>query len=172
MEARTLVIGLGNPILGDDGVGWRVADLVERDLGRREDLAVVRVGVGGLRLMEMMVGWDRAVIVDAIDTGTAPAGTVTTVPLPGLRDPGAGHTASPHDVSLAAALALGRTLGAPLPAEITVVAIEASPNLEFSDHLSPPVGAAVPRAAAAVWSVIGREGVVPRRTEETGHGVT
>ena len=90
---RTLVLGLGNSILGDDGVGIQVA--------ARAREALVGSGVevdeehrGGLRLMERLVGYDRAVIVDAIVTGRNPPGTVvrlTTDDMPTL------HSSSAHD---------------------------------------------------------------------------
>lgn len=150
-----IVIGLGNPILGDDGVGWRVTDAVERLLRRTPaDTDVDRVSVGGLGLMERLVGYDHAVIVDAVRTGRAPVGSVRRLPLSALADPTAGHTASAHDVSLATALAAGRSLGAHLPKHITVVAVEIPEADEFSDQLSPDVAAAVPFAATLALQAI------------------
>ena len=71
---RTIVVGLGNPVLGDDGVGWRVADEVEGRLhAAREcrtkipDVEIERLGVGGLRLMECLTGYEAAILVDAAE---------------------------------------------------------------------------------------------------------
>ncbi len=164
--ARTLVLGLGNPILGDDGVGWEVVDAVEALLvtGARSDgllparlrggVEVDRLSLGGLRLMERLIGYDRTIIVDAIATGRAPAGTVRVWRLAELPDPAQGRLASPHDSSLAAALALGRELGARLPREPWIVAVEAAPVMDFGEGLSPPVRDAVPRAAAEVIGLL------------------
>jgi hydrogenase maturation protease len=109
MTATTLVVGLGNPILGDDGVGWRVA---ERVLGRLDDpdVAVLCLSLGGLALMEHLVGYRRVMIVDAMATG-APAGTLHWLDAPDRGELGVQHTASVHDLSLASALAMGRELG-------------------------------------------------------------
>lgn len=160
--ARVLVLGLGNPILGDDGVGWQVAGAVEALLatGPRSDgvlparlrgrVEVDRLSLGGLRLMERLIGYDRAIIVDAIATGLAPLGTVRARRLAELPDPAQGRLASPHDSSLAVALAVGRELGARLPREPWIVAVEAAPGMDFGEGLSPPVRDAVPRAAAEV----------------------
>ena len=60
----TLVVGLGNPILGDDGVGWRVID--ELDELEHDDASLQQACVGGVSLMELLVGYRRAIIVDAI----------------------------------------------------------------------------------------------------------
>ena len=146
---RSLVIGLGNPILGDDGVGWRVAeDLGQIVAAEALTIEVDSLAVGGLSLMERMVGYDRVVVVDAIRMGTAPIGAVTLFPFRDLPDPGAGHLSSGHDATLATALAAGRALGAELPDEsqIWIVAVEAETVYDFSQELTPPVEAAIPRA--------------------------
>ena len=65
---KTLIVGLGNPILTDDGVGVKVAYAVEEALSPNipENLTVTEASVGGLRLMELMVGYDRVILIDAI----------------------------------------------------------------------------------------------------------
>lgn len=181
---RVLVLGLGNPILGDDAVGWRVAEEVARrvagaaaegalDAAAREAGGGVEAAdgsaapaaevdcaaVGGLSLMERLVGYRRAVLVDAIHGTGQPVGSVTRFRLEALADPSAGHTTSVHDTSLLTALAMGRRLGAELPEEVTVVAIEAQQVFDFSESLTPAVAAAVPRAAALVMEILGAAGV-------------
>lgn len=148
MRASTLVVGLGNPILGDDGVGWRVAHNIEERL-TTNNVEVACLALGGVALMERLVGYRRAIIIDAITTG-APPGKVLCVPLEELPNPAAGHTASSHDTSLATALSLGRKLGAQLPDEVWVVAVEAERLFEFSAGLSPAVAAAALEAAGWV----------------------
>ena len=174
MVERTLVVGLGNPILGDDGVGWRVVDEVERRMRPGAAVVVERAALGGLSLMERMVGYPRAVIVDAVHAGAA-VGTVHRCRLAELGDPSAGHTTSTHDVSLATALALGRAVGAAVPDEIEVVGIEVPPQYDFSDTLSPAAAAAVPRAATMVLECVcsGRATVSSQelRQEGASHGV-
>lgn len=148
---KTLVVGLGNPILGDDGVGWRVAEEVRR---LRPSLEVDCLALGGLSLMERLVGYDRAIIVDAIHTGHGRTGTVTTCPLSDLPDQSAGHTTAVHDLSLPTALSLGRQMGAQLPEEITIVGIEAERVYDFSEELSTAVQEAIPVAVTAVLAAI------------------
>jgi hydrogenase maturation protease len=151
-----LVVGLGNPVLGDDGVGWKVADLVERSVRCcASPVEVDCVGLGGVALMERLIGYDEVVLVDAICTGRWPVGTVRRLPFDELADPLEGYSASAHDASLACALRLGRDLGARIPTRIVVVAIEARSLYEFSDRLSPAVAQAVPRAVRVVLRTLG-----------------
>jgi hydrogenase maturation protease len=163
--SRIMVIGLGNPMLGDDGVGWRVADEVERRLAAARavgqpvpDVDIERAGVGGIRLMELLTGYESAIIVDAAEfAGDAP-GQVRTSMLEEIETQAAGHLDSAHDASLTTALALGRRLGAPLPKRIRIVTIQAVTTSEFSDDLTPEVAGAVPEAAAAVMELLAAVG--------------
>ena len=145
---KTLVVGLGNPILGDDGVGWRVADEVRQRLllaARRGQSAIEvdSLALGGLSLMERLIGYDRAIIVDAVSTGQPP-GTVSRFRLDDLPDFSTAHTSAAHDTSLQTALRVGRTMGAHLPGEVLIVRVEAQSVYDFSEILSPPVAEAVP----------------------------
>jgi len=147
----TLVIGLGNPILGDDGVGWRVAEAVR---ALKPGVEVDCLALGGLSLMERLIGYKRVIIVDALQTREGQVGDVTVLPLQALPDYSAGHTTAAHDTSLQTALRLGQSMGAELPEEIVVVGVEARRVYEFSDELSPAVAAAIPEATQAVLDVI------------------
>lgn len=162
---KTLVIGLGNPILGDDGVGWRVVERVEQQLtddlagrlGRLdvlESIEFMYLSLGGLSLMEAMIGADRVILVDALETGQQPVGSVLSLRLEELPNRAAGHLSSAHDTTLQNALKVGESMGAKLPAEIQVVAIEAEMEYNFSEQLSTAVAAAVPEAARRVISLL------------------
>lgn len=153
---KTLIIGLGNPILGDDGVGWRVAEEVERCLADQTEIHVDRFSLGGLSLMEQLTGYERAILIDSIFTGTRPIGTVSVFPLDNLADQSSGHTASTHDTSLRNALKVGRSMDIELPDDnnVMVVAIEAEAVFDFSEIFSAPVEAAVPVARQAVLQLL------------------
>lgn len=160
-QPRTIVVGLGNPLLGDDGVGWRVADEVEgllrtaRDAGRPiPDVEIERLGVGGLRLMECLTGYEAAILVDAAEFPNRPIGEVRSCCFDELAEFAAGHLDSAHDASLRTALTLGRRLGASLPGSIHAVTVQARRTDEFSEELSPAVAAAIPAAAQAVVELV------------------
>jgi hydrogenase maturation protease len=152
---RTLVLGLGNPILRDDSVGLRVVRQVAAAIGEVDGLDVDEDYHGGLRLMERMVGYDRAVIVDAIQSG-APPGSLIRLEVDGRPTQ---HSASTHDVNLPTALALGRQAGAHLPHvdRIAIIAVEALDVLTFGESLTPQVEDAIPLAAQAVLQELGLE---------------
>lgn len=155
-QRRTIVVGLGNPVLGDDGAGWVVADAVEVALAAtRPDVRIERLAAGGLTLMERLMGFHRAIVVDALLTGMTPPGTVRRLRLEDLPGREAGHADSAHDTSLATALAAGRALGADVPDRVELVTIEVQDVLDLREGLSPTVAAAVPVAAAAVLDLLG-----------------
>ncbi len=149
---KTLVVGLGNPILSDDAVGLHVAAALRPILAAWADVDVAEDEWGGLRLMERLAGYDRAVIVDAMRTG-APPGTVRRLTPDDLPTC---HSSSSHDTSLPVALEVGRRAGARLPetGDITLVGIEALDVLTFAEQLTPDVAAAVPRALAEVQAIL------------------
>jgi hydrogenase maturation protease len=153
---KTLVIGLGNPILGDDGVGWRVAEEIARKTADLPDVEVDCVALGGLSLMERLTGCENAILVDSIFTGEKPNGTVSLLRLTDLPDLSSGHTTAVHDTSLQNALKVGRSMDIPLPhdEDVLIVAIEAGNVYDFSEKLTQPVEAALPIAVEAVLQLI------------------
>ena len=166
---KTLVVGLGNPILTDDGVGVKVAYAVEHALQSgaqgepaADEITVTEACVGGLRLMELMVGYGRAIIVDAW-TGQADtaAGDILRLTLDDLRrlSP-TQHTASAHDTTLATALDAGRAMGMPLPDEVIIYAVTVENVLDFGEEMTPAVAAAVPRLVTAVMAELGQPAAV------------
>ena len=160
---KTLIIGLGNPILGDDGVGWVVAEQVrsvllnpQSTIPNPQSVEVDCASLGGLSLMERLTDAERVILVDAIFTGTQPVGTVSRFLLDELPDLSAGHSASAHDTSLRNALHVGRDMAILLPKDedVTIVTIEADNVYDFSQELSPAVAAAVPVALKSVLELI------------------
>ena len=152
---RTLVLGLGNPLLRDDSIGLRVVQVLRDRLGDNNDIEVSEDYWGGLRLMERMIGYDRAIIIDAIRTDAEPG----TIHLLTPDDIPTQRSASAHDVNLPTALELGRKAGAQLPPpnEILIVGVEAADVQTFDEALSPKVELALPRAVDAVLSALDRE---------------
>ncbi len=173
--SSTLVIGLGNPILGDDGVGWTVAEKVRQQVVnnpryqicyRPVDSKVIHhqplvevdcASLGGLSLMERMLGYQRVILVDSMETGQGPAGSVEVFPLSSLQNPMDGHSASAHDTSLITALETAKAMGLSVPQSVEIVAIEARNVYDFSEELSPAVAEAVPFAVQAVIDLLKEE---------------
>lgn len=150
--AKTLIIGLGNPLVSDDSVGLRVAAELRRQLVGRDDVEVTEDYWGGLRLMERMIGYERAIVVDAINTGASP-GTIHHLTTGSIATQ---KSASAHDVSLPTALAFGRQAGAKLPEDrnVSLLGIEAQDLVNFSEQCTPAVAAAIPRAVREVLQIL------------------
>lgn len=132
---------MGNPLLCDDGVGLYIAAELKNRL-HRKDITIMESGSAGLNLLDPLVGFDRAIIIDAIQTAEGKAGQIYRLD-PQAFDT-ARHTASPHNVSFTTALEFGRRLGLPLPREIIIFAIEAQDVTTFSEECTPPVKQAIP----------------------------
>lgn len=158
---KTLIIGLGNPLLGDDGVGWRVAEGVQDKIGSCSPTVAPGTEVdfhagGGLSLMERLVGYDRAIVIDAVQCGRGSPGSVYSLPLESLPDPGAGHLGSAHETNLCIALQVGRLIGAHLPGQVMVVAIESRQVYDFSESLTPQVARAVEPAVRLTLELLNK----------------
>lgn len=164
---RTLVIGLGNPILTDDGIGVHVARAVAETLPESSGIDVIELAVGGLALMESMVGYERVILIDALYAAENETGRVRVFDAGDLAS--TLNTASSHDADLPTALRLGRSLGAALPEDqaIQIVGVTAHDVLTFGESPSPRVRAAAHGAAELVIDLLG----VPQ-SEQAAHTLT
>ena len=93
-------------------------------------------------MLDLLAGYDKAIIIDAIQTVGGKAGQIYRL------EPEAFNTtryaSSPHDVNFATALELGKKLGVPLPQQIVIFAIEVEDVITFSEKCSPEVERAIP----------------------------
>ena len=151
---KTIVIGVGNPIRRDDGIGVEVARLVREKISRG-DVRVTEVCAGGLRLVDEMAGYDRAIIIDAIQTGGGAPGTVYCFAPQDLKP--TLNTDCMHDTTLTDALNAGRELGIRLPDDITIFAVEAVDVDHFGESMTDEVAAAAGGVADRVLAMFGKE---------------
>lgn len=166
---KTRIIGLGNTILTDDGVGIYVARAIAKrqaeatQSGRRGiegfeagPLDVVESEIGGLVLLELMNGWDRVVLVDAVKLEGLEPGTVVRLEVAAART--SLRLACSHEVDLPTALAVGSQLGYSMPEEVLVFAVQGEDLATFGEHLSPSLEQALPRVIDEIVAAI-----APRR---------
>ena len=153
---KTLLLGLGNPILTDDGIGVYVVRAVA-DRWSGDGVDFQEASVGGLRLLEVIAGYDRLILVDAIQTPDGAPGQIHRLTPDDLRT--SLHAGSTHDLSFQGALAWGRRIGMALPPDdaITIIAVEADDVLTFGEALTPVVAAALPDAVEAVLAELAWE---------------
>jgi hydrogenase maturation protease len=161
---KTLILGLGNPLVTDDSVGLKVIERLKPLLADRADVEVSEDYWGGLRLMERLIGFERAIVVDAIQTGVPP-GTIHFLTPDGIATQ---RSASAHDVNLSTALEFGRQAGASLPenAQIRLIGIEAQDTLTFSEQCTPAVESAIPHAVEAVLKALAEQEASSRTSSQ------
>lgn len=152
---KTLVLGMGNTILCDDGVGVYVVREVAKRV-EREDVDFSEASVGGLRILDVVGGYERVIMVDAIQTSDGQPGDVRCLSPLDLRL--SLHAGSSHDLSLPGALALGRGMGLTLPADedFIIVAIEVEDVLTFGEECTSAVEQAISRAVEVVLAQLDR----------------
>lgn len=140
---RTLVLGMGNPILCDDAVGIRLAHDVrarfEETSRGRDDLGVDFVedcSVGGLNILDLAVGYERLVVFDSIRTPGETPGKWHTMTGAAFRE--TMNLGCVHDANFTTALELGRQMGAtvPRPEDVHIFAVEIADNTTFSEHMT------------------------------------
>lgn len=138
---KTLVIGVGNPILSDDGVGIHVARILkERTL---PGVAVEELPASGLELLDMVLDFEKVVIVDAIQTRDGVPGQIHILEEADFER--AVHGSSPHGINIATALAMGRKIVPErMPNEVVYVAVEVEDLVNVSERLTSKVEAALP----------------------------
>jgi hydrogenase maturation protease len=146
-----VVLGIGNPIIGDDGVAFHVIEALQAD-PPPGDVTFTGADVSGLAILDLITGYDEVIIVDAIQTVNGEPGDIYRLELNDFRV--TKHTISPHDVDLPTALELGKILKIKLPVKISIVAIEIPEAYEFSTKLSNRVADAVPAAVKMVRSIL------------------
>ncbi|MGD8440210.1 MAG: hydrogenase maturation protease [Holophagae bacterium] len=146
---RNLVLGLGNLLLADEGVGVHVAQRLLEDR-RHDDSVVLDVGNALLDAMPAIAAAERVIVVDAMKGG-GPPGTVYRIPLDECAN--ADSIASVHGFDVTSVLHLVGRNDVP---EVVVIGIEPD-VISWSTELSEAVAAAVPDALAAVEIELTRE---------------
>ena len=146
---KTLILGLGNPILSDDAVGINIAHEIDKELNDPE-VMVAEAYEGGLSLLDSIVNYDRVIIVDAIQTRNGKVGQVYRLEPADFSF--SKHTSSPHTTSLAMALELGKMLNLAIPQNISIFAVEVDDVSTFGEKCTCEVEKAIPEAVMMILS--------------------
>jgi len=144
---RTLVIGMGNPILCDDAVGIRLAREMrarfDETPGTGADVDFIEdCSVGGLNLLDLVIGYDRLIVFDSIRTPGETPGNWHAMTGATFRE--TMNLGCVHDANFTTALELGRHMDAcvPRPEDVHIFAVEIVDNTTFSEHMTPQLEAA------------------------------
>ena len=152
-DKKIKVLGCGNTLVGDDGVGIRVIERLQQ-IKLPPDVEVIDAGVGGLAILGWIEDADKVIIIDAVQTGNEPPGTVykfTDKELP----PSNMFMLSLHDLNLVDTINVGRIVQK-MPDEIVIIGVEVKRVAEFTKELTPEVEAAIPEVLGVVLEEINK----------------
>jgi len=138
---KTLILGLGNSVRADDGVGLYVARALQEKINS-PDIIISESPGAGLDILELLTGYDRVILIDAIQTVGGQAGQVYCLGVQTFKT--TRHALNPHSADIATSLEVGRRLGLPLPSIITIFAIEIADADSFSEECTSAVSRAIP----------------------------
>jgi hydrogenase maturation protease len=141
---KTIILGIGNLILKDDGVGIHVAREIQKII-KKENITIDEALTGGMNLLDLLIGYEKAIIIDAVKSDKGEHGTVKRIELSEFNTM---HSCNPHDVSLNEAIELAKKMGETrIPKEIIIIGIMMKEiPCEFGEKLSKEINAAVPKA--------------------------
>ena len=154
---RTVVLGLGNPVLSDDGVGLAVAAEVKRLLAEEPipGVDVLASTRAGFELIDLLRGYARAIIVDCLTLPDPVPGRVRRL---GLDDvAGSSRLINAHEISVAVAFRLAQQLAIPMPGEVEILAVEAADTTTIAEGLTPAVAAAVVPLSRVIYDDLRRK---------------
>jgi hydrogenase maturation protease len=149
--ARVAVFGIGNILLGDDGVGPFVARYLQENFSFPDDVVVEDLGTPSLALPGYLIGHDAVIFIDAVKSDEPP-GTILTYTREQIMAVETGIRVSPHEPSINDALILLAFAGGG-PSRVGLVGVVPA-TLDGGILLSPLVAGAVPDAAARVLAAV------------------
>lgn len=138
-ETGTLILGIGNPILTDDGVGIQIARKLKE---ARPGLNIEETNEAAIVLLDYLVGYEKLIIVDSIQTGHGRPGELYQLKLEDFKT--ATDCTSSHGIDLATAFEVGRALGCKMPAAVSIYAVEVMDNENFSERCTTEVEKEIP----------------------------
>ena len=155
---KTLVLGIGNPILGDDGIGFHIAQELAEKI-KDEDVEVKDTTVNGLNLLELIAGYDKLIIIDAIMTEDGKAGEIYQLRPESIGEPTC-STISAHHLNLANTIELGKRLfPQEMPEEVTVFAVGTQEVAKVTEEMTGKVREAIPKIVSLVLEEISSSSV-------------
>lgn len=152
---RTVILGIGNTILSDEGVGVRAAEAIEAAYDLPEGVEVIDGGTAGMELLGPLTNTDLLVVLDAVKSGKPPG---TVIKLAGDQVPVFFRSKlSPHQVSICDVLA-GLEFSGEAPGDLVLIGVEPD-NLDLGLELTPAIAAKVPEIVALAVAELAQRGV-------------
>ena len=150
---KTLIMGIGNSILGDDGIGVHIARKLSR-LVQDENVDIVDTNMGGLNLLDFILGYDKLIIIDAIMTDQDQVGEIYRLRQEKMGEPVYTET-SPHHFNLPATIEIGRRLFPDeMPKEVVIYAVGTQDVAQITEEITDEVKKAIPDVLSLVLAEI------------------
>ena len=150
-ETPWLILGLGNTILRDDGVGIKVARYIAEHTPA-ENIVVKEAELAGFALIDLIEGFERAIVIDAVRMDSAAPGEIVVFESGALQP--SLHLVAGHQIDMPTALEMGRRMARPVPSLVYVVGVQIEDDCTFDEECTSAVQAAIPEAATAALDLI------------------
>lgn len=150
---NTLILGIGNTILSDEGIGIHVVEHLKSSLSGRSDVTLLDGGTLSFTLAQDIAGHDRLIVVDAARLDAAP-GTLQVFEGEEMDARLRGGLQSVHEVGLSDLMDIARLTDS-LPSPRALVGIQPE-FMDWGNEPTPVVAAAIPGAAEAIDSLLER----------------
>ena len=153
-SGRTVVLGLGNPVLSDDGVGLAVATELTRLLAVEpiRGVDVLASTRAGFELIDLLRGYTRAIILDCIVLADPQPGRVCRLTLDEVS--GCARLVNAHELSVGSAFRLAEQMEILRPGEVEIIAVEAGDASTIAEGLTPAVQAAVGPLSREIYEAL------------------
>jgi len=146
-----LILGIGNDILTDDGIGPRLIHDLNKDR-LPENVIYLQATIGGMELLDLIRDYDTVFFIDALKTGNHKPGTVHQFVPEDFEE--TLHLSNIHDIDFLTALELGKRTGLKIPEIITIIAVEIVEDRVFSKEFSPEINREYPEILRKVQSLL------------------
>lgn len=155
-SGRTVVLGLGNPVLSDDAVGLAVVAALRRLLATAPipGVDVLASTRAGFELIDLLRDYRRAILVDCLTLPDPRPGRVRRLGLEEVA--GSSRLVNVHELSVGVAFQLAERMGVPMPADLEILAVEAADTCTIAEGLTPAVEAAVDPLAREIYEDLKR----------------
>ncbi len=153
---KTLVLGIGNPILSDDGLGLEVVEVIKRRLRQGVGIKYTNIEVrgvcsGGLCILDEICGYERLILIDSIKTNGGIPGEVYKLKLDDLGN--TSHLSLSHGVDFPTVVKLGKKIGYRIPESIDIFAVEIENNITFCEECTEKVKMRIPEIAQEIMEM-------------------
>ena len=136
---KTVILGLGNPILTDDAVGIKIAQKLKEE---NPKLEVIETSEAGIALLDLITGYDKLIIIDSIKNEQGKPGELYKLGLEDLKP--AKDFPSSHGIGIATAFELGKGLGYKMPKFVSIYAVGIKDNTTFGEKCTKEVEQRIP----------------------------